>query len=231
MRHWEGRWRRVEGGGGGHGKGAYFSQALGDWSTSRSITMSPREVSSSALMEICGRVSGQQVAVLCRSCFGQKTKVEVGGSTELGPITACLSEELSLVQLLSFLWTLYLDLLFSLSLSFCNSLHFVLFFFFSLLSFFFLHADHSAVWLYSNRWESFRSTSAGADDRPGACTTLLINRAAYPSEGPRWICTPLGVLGQWSTGRECDAPYQGGDLSSPLFGAGSPLSVFLTGRR
>jgi hypothetical protein len=67
-------------------------------------------------MEICGRVSGQQVAVLCRSCFGQKTKVEVGGSTELGPITACLSEELSLVQLLSFLWALYLDLLFSLSL-------------------------------------------------------------------------------------------------------------------
>ncbi|OKP13293.1 hypothetical protein PENSUB_1024 [Penicillium subrubescens] len=51
-------------------------------------------------------------------------------------------------------------------------------------------------WLYSNRWETFRSTTAGADDRP-----LCLYDASYQSNGISLRGSPLdmratGKLGQ-----------------------------------
>lgn len=104
------------------------------------------------------------------------TKVEVGGSTKLGPISICLAGELTLMQLVSFL----------------ELFTFAFFFFFP--THFFIHTVYFAFffslsmqmglqfWLYNNRWETFRSTTAGADDRPGALVRrfLSIERHLIP---------------------------------------------------
>lgn len=66
-------------------QGAYFSQALGDSSTKRSMTISPREVSSKALIWGESRV----VCFLLQIDVAEREKSERKIDTELGPIRSC----------------------------------------------------------------------------------------------------------------------------------------------
>jgi hypothetical protein len=104
--------------------------------------MSPREVSSSALMESLQALLWSADLVVFDRCAQVSrqnwTKVEVGGSTELGPISVCMAGELTLVQLGSFFELLTLSCLFLLFFLLFSSYSFLLTLFFLLISLFLL---------------------------------------------------------------------------------------------
>lgn len=76
--------------------------------------------------------------------------------------------------------------------------------------------QHASLVVYSSRWGVFWSTSARADDRPGSCTTPLVNRAASSSGAPR--CNSRTPLHSQAIGRLCDVR-----LSRGKAGGGSPV--------